>query len=619
MVAYFDMQIYDEIMDGADGSLSAPLAMGRLVVGHCIADLVSVGSYSHDPDDSQFIWVWKPQAREELSFRCDSDLPVRTGLSIEAGMKTRLVTSSMSSVVVISHLLRHSVSDWLSTDQKARIGFEEPDKLWEVLKFYGKQFREDTARPEETIVSTDLSEATYRMPHDLLEQNQLLIDRVFAKHPTVRVFSSLLHRHARTVFAEGQVATALGRESWTTVRGAFMGDSLSFMHLTLYMMSRDWVSSNEERGGNKYSRVTTWLRRPTGQLVGDDDLEFATPRYAEISDDFTTKTGGEVSKLHASSTFSGVFCENFFLRATDTPPNYDDASCFGDLVFLDTIKGSALSGQAKVKADGQKPALGHCKLVAKQARWHPIEWIKRRSLTLVYVTNCRDLFGLGQSRAWLPQELGGLEVGSVGLSTPEQEKNFESLAPYYSALANEAGTDHRSFLTHYLLLPGICKPNPKGFDFIIDPEEAACLSEINLVDNETVGHMGLPDWVTKAGRGTIAKYIRKKYGLIPLISLASTIARIKAMADLWAGKSPTNRAITLSSSAMAKRYRKTWKLLKKELVVVPVLRLRSPQDAAKQIRTNLYRYLFDEEDPAIRMVFGGAAQVSFDMSHEDWF
>jgi hypothetical protein len=524
----------------------------------------------------------------------------------------------MASIVTISHLLRHSISAWLSNDQKARIGFEEPDKLWEVLKAYAKQ-SPAKRESQDTIISTDLTEATYRMPHDLLEENQCMIDRVFAEHPTVRVFSSLLHRHSRTVFAEGQAALALGCESWTTVRGAFMGDSLSFMHLTLYLMVRDWVSSNEAAGGNRFSIVSSIVTRPLGQIVGDDDLEFATRQYADISDDFTTSTGGEVSKLHARSAFSGTFCENYFLKACDIPENYSHNSIFGDLAFLDTIKGSALSGQAKVKADGQKPALGHCKLVAKQVSWHPIQWVKRRAMTLVYVTNSRDLLGLGQSRAWLPQELGGLEVGSVGLAESDQIRNFSnSRSPYFSALVREAKVDRRSFLRHYLLLQGICKPNPKGFDFILDPEQAGCLSDLKLIDASIVNDMDLPTWVVGKGRETTYKYIRQEYGYIPLISLTSTLARVKAMADLWNGHRPSHRALTLNPRAMAKRYQKTWKILKRELVLDPSDPLLTPQQAAEQIRTELFRFLFFEEDPAIRRAFGGAAQVSFDLRRETY-
>jgi hypothetical protein len=67
-------------------------------------------------------------------------LPVRAGLSVEAGFKTRLTTSCPAGFVQLSQLVSNRIRDHLSKDPFVRTGFEEADKLWEVLNAYDKRW-----------------------------------------------------------------------------------------------------------------------------------------------------------------------------------------------------------------------------------------------------------------------------------------------------------------------------------------------------------------------------------------------------------------------------------------------------------------------------------------------
>jgi hypothetical protein len=67
-------------------------------------------------------------------------LPVRAGLSLESGMKTRLTTAAPAAFVQIGQLIGNRLRDHLSHDPFLRVGFEEADKLWEVLKAYDKRY-----------------------------------------------------------------------------------------------------------------------------------------------------------------------------------------------------------------------------------------------------------------------------------------------------------------------------------------------------------------------------------------------------------------------------------------------------------------------------------------------
>jgi len=67
-------------------------------------------------------------------------LPVRAGISIESGLKSRLTTACPAAFVQLSQLVSNRLRDHLSKDPFVRVGFEEADKLWEVLKAYDKRW-----------------------------------------------------------------------------------------------------------------------------------------------------------------------------------------------------------------------------------------------------------------------------------------------------------------------------------------------------------------------------------------------------------------------------------------------------------------------------------------------
>jgi len=67
-------------------------------------------------------------------------LPVRAGLSVEAGLKSRLTTACPAAFVQLSQLVSNRLREHLSKDPFVRVGFEEADKLWEVLKAYNKRW-----------------------------------------------------------------------------------------------------------------------------------------------------------------------------------------------------------------------------------------------------------------------------------------------------------------------------------------------------------------------------------------------------------------------------------------------------------------------------------------------
>jgi hypothetical protein len=73
---------------------------------------------------------------ENTVFHLTGQLRVKANVSIEAGLKTRLVTACMAAFAHLSQIPSNFMRDYLSSDPFHRVGFQEADKLWEVLKEY---------------------------------------------------------------------------------------------------------------------------------------------------------------------------------------------------------------------------------------------------------------------------------------------------------------------------------------------------------------------------------------------------------------------------------------------------------------------------------------------------
>jgi len=101
-------------------------------------DLLKYGHYDTECESIHGMLLFKPGSYPV--FQPDrKTLPVRADISVESGMKTRLTTSAPTAYVHFGQQIGHVLRDYLRTDPFLQVGFEEPDKLWEVLKQYRTQ------------------------------------------------------------------------------------------------------------------------------------------------------------------------------------------------------------------------------------------------------------------------------------------------------------------------------------------------------------------------------------------------------------------------------------------------------------------------------------------------
>jgi hypothetical protein len=117
-----------------------PSRLGEIIANVSSLDLTSLGDYSVQYSNRYNLISFDRKDLNRIEFRPNVKvLKVKAGISIEAGMKARLTTAAQASVTQMGQLLNNQIREHLSKDPLLRIGFDEADKLWEVLKAYSKR------------------------------------------------------------------------------------------------------------------------------------------------------------------------------------------------------------------------------------------------------------------------------------------------------------------------------------------------------------------------------------------------------------------------------------------------------------------------------------------------
>jgi hypothetical protein len=459
---------------------------------------------------------------------------------------------------------------------------------------------------ESVHFSADLTEATYTIPFEVLDANLAVCDEVMVDFNPWNTFRDVFGVHTRIVDMSALINKGLweGPVEVTSTRGSFMGDGLSFIHLTLLLGGL--VASVFQANG---------VRRPLGQSVGDDLVLLHAMFEHCIEFCFNAESlGCQFSKLNSISEDSLTFCEQYVARISNLEIYKDiesfKNSIFADLVFLDNIKGSLLSGRSKVMSNGSSPFIGHATMLNKVARWHPIGSTRERSKTFLWASNFMEARRLGSSLASLPPELGGLDIALGTVLTFQSEKFQQGMLPYYEAMLD---LERGEFLKYSLLLRGIYKSNPKGFTWendwkvirdIVEGVELVDISDINQVVPEEL-----------KGEEPLVKlnYIRNELKMVSFDYLSDHLARRDAFHKMWNGIL-AKEFMTLKISNVKKRVNHAWAIIKSTLEPKEVCTSRSMSHLAHRFRERSWGLYVSTEDEAIKRTFGGMPTLEVDNS-----
>jgi hypothetical protein len=455
------------------------------------------------------------------------------------------------------------------------------------------------------LFSLDLSEATYRMPYDILNENNDLIDRICEKFTPWTVFKDMFTSFEREI----DLSQLVMKDYWSgpvnikSHQGSFMGDAMSFIHLTLMLGAFARAAS----AGAK-------IPRPLGQSVGDDlfalnvTLDWCM-RFMQLA----TACNCEFSKINAISIDAATFCEQYVIRISNLE-DYKDLesfkdSIFNDLSFIDCIKGSTLSGKPKVKADKANPFLGHAMMMTKQVNWNPIHIVKERAPIFLWAKNYRMAVGLGIKFATLPSELGGLSIQIGDKYDYNREPFSGEILPYFEQMLD---LPQREFAKYYLLLRGIFKASPKGFPYDNEWDRIkAIVSDCTLFEEAKILEE-LPDFMREKSRREQNTYIAMERGLISFHNLADELARYDAYQKHWEMKTQ-NTFMSLPAKDARQRANKALAIVKSNLEPKPPpFRSRSIKSLAALFREKLGFIYISRHDPAIIAAFKGMPLLDFD-------
>jgi hypothetical protein len=474
----------------------------------------------------------------------------------------------------------------------------EYEQLW--LNDQGLESDSLLSREEENFfLSADFNEATYNIPFEVIDENRSFCDKVMNNFKPWNVFHELFEDHQRVVDMDNLIDQGYwdGSQFVTSTRGTFMGDGMSFIDLTLLLGGIVRAVWNAQG-----------LERPLGQSVGDD-LFLMLVKLLEAVDfcHLAEQLGCKFSKLNSVSEDSLTFCEQYAAVCSNRE-DYEDLksfanSQFADLTFLDSIKGSTLSGQGKVDIQGTNPFIGHAGMLNKQIRWSPIGFVKERSPILLWASNFMEASGLGASMASLPIPLGGLDLAVGSILNYHDESFYKDKLPYYEAMLL---LKEDLFLKYYLLLRGIFQINPKGFSWSNDFEVITeIVSNLELIRPEALDKE-IPDNLRNSPYRVKNSFIMNRLELISFHHLSAELARRESFHKQWVGKQ-VREPVTLKLKQVRARQNKAWAVIKSNLQPVQPndFRSHSMRNLADKFQEKTWGLFVNKNDPAIQEAFQG--------------
>jgi hypothetical protein len=124
------------------GKKSVPVHLAKLLNLTASMMLLEAGYYNQPMKILHGVMTFESR-NNEFYLHEKYTFPVKADVSIEAGLKTRLTTGGLTAFAHLSQLPANYMREYLSKDPFHRTGFQEPDKLWTVLKAYKTRFYRD--------------------------------------------------------------------------------------------------------------------------------------------------------------------------------------------------------------------------------------------------------------------------------------------------------------------------------------------------------------------------------------------------------------------------------------------------------------------------------------------
>jgi hypothetical protein len=562
------IQVEERICDSQNGDIPS---IGDVLLALCAHDMTHDGCFTHPITTICGI----PTFPEAPGYAMLRPSPMRVSLSVESGLKLRLITASRTVWGVLSQPLRHACYKALRKDESLRIGFSENYKLWEFLKQNGKE------KPSR-IVSADLVEATYRMPSELLSRHESFYKKVIGDNSLMRIMSQYLISRKRKVEFSNETNSKYGPfEDFVSETGSHMGENLSFIDLTVMNKT---VSIIADCYANFCRNKKIMLDFPTSykeiikiqysgtksQTCGDDHLalDHEDEYYSHFYKQIFSKINGKISPgKHGVSPYFGVFCENHFMVMTPEEMELEGVpeNCrFGHLAYIDTVKGRLLNGVSKVQGKGT-PCLGQGSALSTA-----LSWTTGANRKLAYIYFWHQNFPIMKCtrgmNLYLPPNMGGYGLPMVNGHKAEISIMSESQISYLEYLKTiSLLEDHGEVIKYMTLLQAIRSSTDKDVCLRIPQIEKLAMFKDNFITlDEAMAESPCPTELLLDSFSKKVLYLTYK-GYTCLSDLNKEVERVESIRTIVHHGPKKAKNFGLSLREIRERFDDAWRIIKKEL------------------------------------------------------
>lgn len=349
-----------------------------------------------------------------LEYGEDSPIPVRTLVVPEPGFKSRCVTTGPWWLYVLEQPLAHVSRAFLGSHPSLQAGMMRTDQAWQYLY----QMKDKKLSSDQYVMSSDLKEATDRMPH----------------WTTRTAMTAFFHGIGYDIYLSRLVVGLISRprkvdcreldDEWVTSRGIFMGEPMAKTVLTIVNQCAEELAIRDHLSiGFGRSVRCDWR---AFACAGDDHIATGPlPYLLRISENLEA-FGLVISREKTNISKKLVrYCEKLL-----EVPKISEFNCNPGAIndshesylaspFVDSIKTRLMSpvGKTTLIFNDRNGAIGKAITIGRT-----MKWLNTKHFPLQRVKAIRDRFLqrmgtlIPSSKSgvyWhllLPQALGGLEL-----------------------------------------------------------------------------------------------------------------------------------------------------------------------------------------------------------------
>jgi hypothetical protein len=429
-----------------------------------------------DSPEEAWLPVWFKCERVPL-LRAEYEPPVSFMTLGEPGLKTRPLTCALASSSYLEMIVRQLVEPSIAADPRCKVGFDEQHILWNLLKPWTRLVKKIN---DPVFINSDFKSSTDYLSLELLDimwKGFFDGQKLRQDHPVFVYWELVNRRHL--MFAHTSLPLEVEDEIKFPIHsetGSFMGDSFSFVNLTLYNLI---IISLADNISYKALKANVFLE-PFAHEIYLDKASLGKPGVPAqiVGDDATIMANSTFDKIHSSLVEqTGMhFSPGKDLRSKNLVLLCEDVAWFDQeeltFKFLDTTKLRLLTKMCRRHADHRASILGRGAQVNMFTSWDDSNQgeyslaMCRSAYRDIFQTFLEEKKFLGKSYPLeLPASLSGISYPDRTWDVFQKETQFSLRFIEWMINLRDPG----KFLYWYYQISRINSKSKKGIKCTLEP------------------------------------------------------------------------------------------------------------------------------------------------------